>query len=118
MEPLDPTGLEAPPADPEDWSDEQWIEWLKATDADSAAEQGRPPTTTAGRIVHSAGGQMVGQSMIGLAQAIYGRRDDKPVIVAEANSEPEKDRPFALHLDPDHPEQSFLVLKPDPDPPG
>jgi hypothetical protein len=114
---LDPADRAAPPADADDWTDEQWIEWLKATDADATAEHGLPPATLAGRVVHSTGGQVLGLSMLGLAQAIYGQRDEKVVIVAEANSEPEKDRPFDLHLDADHPEQSFVVLKPPSSPP-
>lgn len=97
------------------WTDEQWIEWLKATDAEIAADEGRLPATAVGRFVHSAGGQVLGQTMVGLAQAIYGRGDDKPAVVAEANSEPEKDRSFALHLDPEHPEQSFVVVTPPPE---
>jgi hypothetical protein len=117
-----PSDREAPPADADDWTDEQWIEWLKATDADTAAAPNLPPATVAGRVVHSTGGQVLGQSMLGLAQAIYGRPEQKVVIVAAANGEPDTDRPFDLHLDADHPDEAFVVLKPEPprpsDPPA
>ena len=105
-----------PPADAEQWSHEQWITWLKATDLDPLADAVLPPATLAGRAVHSASGRALGQSMLGLAYALYGRPDDKPSIVIAASSEPEPDLPFTLHLDVDHPERSFVVLAPDRDP--
>jgi hypothetical protein len=116
MGPTQPTPPPEPPADADDWTNEQWIDWLKATDASDQAEGGATPATIAGRVVHSVGGQLLGQGMLGLAQAIYGQRDQKVVIVAGANSEPEKDQPFALHLDEDHPERSFAVRTVDPAP--
>ena len=70
-----------------------------------------PPATTAGRVVHSTGGQLLGQTMLGLARAIYGPPDDPLVIVASANGEPETDQGFAVHLDPDHPERSVVVFR-------
>lgn len=116
MEPLDPELSVMPPADPELWTDEQWIEWLKATDADAETERGLPPATSAGRLVHTPGAQALGQTMLGMAWAIYGRRDDEVVVVIQANSQPDEDKPFAVHLDADHPERSYLILKPDPGP--
>jgi hypothetical protein len=101
-----------PPADPDEWTDEQWIDWLKATDPAASSEPASAPVTVAGRVVHSAGGRALGQTMLGVAWAIYGRHDEKPAIVIEANSEPEKEQPFSLFLDPDHPERSFAVRRP------
>lgn len=112
MEPLEPVLPNDPPVDPEDWTDEQWLLWLKATDADAQAEGDAPPVTPVGRIAHSTGGQLLGQAMLGMANAIYGRRDDEIVIVAEGDSEPERDEPFTVHLDPDHPERSSVVFRP------
>lgn len=99
-----------PPADPNDWTDEQWIEWLKATDADS--DRAHPPATVAARVAHSTGGQLLGITMLGLSQAIYGQRNDKPAIVLEASSEPEEDDVVTVHLDFDHPEQSVAIIRP------
>lgn len=107
-----------PPADAELWSDAQWIAWLKATDQEPLTGGDRPPVTLVGRAVHSAGGRVLGQSMVGLAYALYGRPDDKPAIVVGASSEPEPDLPFTLHLDVDHPERSFVVLAPEDDEPA
>jgi len=98
-----------PPVDPEDWSDEEWLAWLRATDpADRPAER---PATTAGRLTHSAGGQVLGTAMLAMAQAIYGRRDDEIVVVVEGASEPTGED-LEVHLDPDHPERSTAVVRP------
>lgn len=102
--------LEGPPPDPEDWTAEQWIEWLEATDAgDDGAVA--PPVTALGRIARSPGGSALGQAMLGMAAAIYGRADREVAIVAEGSSEPEEDKAFAVHLDPEHPEQSVVVFR-------
>jgi hypothetical protein len=101
-----------PPENADDWSNEEWLEWLKATDSvEDASEVRDEPRSTAPPIVRSAGGQVLGQAMIGLANALYGPKDDNVAIVEEA-SEPEPDEPFTLHLDPDHPERSSVIFKP------
>jgi hypothetical protein len=109
---------DGPPADPEEWSDAQWLAWLKATDAADETGVRARPVTTGGRIAHSTGGYVLGQAMLGMAHALYGRRDDEVVIVAEAGSEPGDDEPFSVRLDPDHPERSSVVFKPLPKPPA
>jgi hypothetical protein len=101
-----------PPADANDWSHEQWLAWLKATDESAEFDDAATPATPAGRVVHSSGGQLVGQAMLGLARAIYGQRDEEVVIVAEAPSEPE-DEILTVHLDPDHPDHSFAIYRGD-----
>jgi hypothetical protein len=102
---------DGPPADPEEWTDEQWIAWLKATDSAAGGEADPKPATLGGRVAHSSGGQVLGQAMLGMAYAIYGRHDDEVVIVAEGDSEPDEDEPFTVHLDRDHPERSAVVFK-------
>jgi hypothetical protein len=111
MDPWDELLPDYPPADPEQWSSEQWIEWLKATDADAQADHGAPPVTRMGRVIQTGAGQLLGQAMLGMASAMYGRRDEEIVIVAEGDSEPDPDQRLSVHLDPDHPEQSFVVLR-------
>ena len=106
-----------PPIDPDDWTNEEWIAWLNETDADAIADRNSAPATVTGRVVHSNAGQLLGQSMIGLARAIYGPRANSTPIVIKANSEPEEDRAFKLHLDFDNPEDSTVVLRPDREPP-
>lgn len=119
LDPVDPPAPGEPPVDPEEWTDEQWIAWLRATDADAEADaQARAgeddaPVTHVGRIAHSSGGQVLGQAMLGMANVLFGRKDDEVVIVAEGDSEPDGDEPFTVHLDRDHPERSSVVFKPD-----
>jgi hypothetical protein len=111
MDPINPLSFEVPPFDPDEWTDERWLEWLKAPDEVRGSEADVPVTTLASRIVRSTPGHMLGQAMIGMAQAIYGRQDDEIVIVVEGNSEPHEDELFAVRLDPDHPERSSVVFK-------
>jgi hypothetical protein len=118
VEPSDLAFPDGPPADPEEWTDEQWIDWLKATDASAGGQSDARPATLGGRVAHSSGGQVLGQAMLGMAYAMYGRRDDEVVIVAEGDAEPEKDEPFTVHLDPDHPERSAVVFRQTSEPPS
>ena len=55
--------------------------------------------------------------MQGLAQAMFGQKNEI-VIVAEGSSEPDGDEPLSLHLDPDHPERSTVVVRPVDEPPS
>lgn len=112
VEPNEGAFPDGPPADPEEWTDEQWIAWLRATDGDEVPATDPRPATLGGRVAHSSGGQALGQAMLGMAFAIYGRHDDEVVIVAEGDSEPDEDEPFTVHLDPDHPERSEVVFRP------
>jgi hypothetical protein len=102
--------LDGPPPNPEDWTDDQWIEWLKKTDA-AAAEGATRPVTAIGRVTHSAGGSLLGQAMLGMANAMYGREDNEVVVVIEGRSQPDEDEPFAVRLDTEHPERSVVVFR-------
>ena len=104
-----------PPADPNEWTDEQWIAWLKATDDAAADASDERFSTVMKRVVDSTPGRVLGQAMLGLSQAIYGRHDDIVTIVVEGSGETLDDEPFAVRLDPDHPERSSVVFKAKPD---
>lgn len=97
-----------PPSDPESWTDEQWLTWLKATDDADVGDA--PPATVAFRVTHSAGGQALGDAMRGLASAMYGPKDEDLIIVSEAGGQPQDDEPFVVHLDREHPERSTAVF--------
>jgi hypothetical protein len=116
VEPFEPAYSPLPPHDPEQWTDDQWLEWLKATDAEGDDGSTRAPASVADRVVQSVGGQMLGQAMLGLAQAIYGPKQEEVVIVAEGSSEPSEDEPFAVRLNPEHPERSRVIFKSDLEP--
>jgi len=113
MDPVDPAVPDEPPVDPEEWTDDQWIAWLRATDAEADTAESTAPVTPVGRMTHSSGGQVLGQAMLGMANMLFGRKDDEVVIVSEGDSEPGGDEPFTVHLDRDHPERSSVVFKPD-----
>jgi hypothetical protein len=100
-----------PPSDPEEWSDEQWLAWLKATDDQPPVAEAAAPVTTGARLARSAGGSVLAQAMLGMAHAIYGRRDDEVVIVVDGGSEPDEDQPFEVHLDAEYPERSSVVFR-------
>ncbi len=100
-----------PPSDPESWSDEQWIEWLKATDDLAGSDGEDEEATVVSRVARSSAGQALGQAMLGLAQAIYGQKDEDLVIVVEGNSDELDDEPFQVRLDFENPEQSTIVFR-------
>lgn len=102
--------LGPPPADADEWSDQQWIDWLKATDAPEASLDRPAPATAAGRVTHSTGGRALGAAMIGLARAIYGQQAEPPAVVAEAG-EPDDEGPFSVHLDFDQPDRSYVLAR-------
>jgi hypothetical protein len=106
---LPPTsGPAEPPADPEDWTDEQWLAWLEATDVVDTLEPG--PRMAAWRD-HPVG-SVLGAAMLGLRDAIYGRTDNEVAIVQEAGGDPPDDDLHDIRLDPDHPERSEVVVRP------
>jgi hypothetical protein len=74
--------LEEPPEDPDDWSEEQWREWLAVAPADPETGRAHPLS----RVTSSSGGVALGAAMLGLEQAIYGERP-KVEIVAEADAD-------------------------------
>ena len=95
--------LEEPPEDPEDWTEEQWLEWLANSPQDPETGHAHPMS----RVVTRAGGGVVAAAMFGLEKAIYGERP-KVEIVAEADADGLDLPPGELDLD--DPAASWLVL--------
>jgi hypothetical protein len=102
----DPPGQ--PPSDPQDWTDDQWIEWLQETDKDDAVKT--QEVTLGHKVTHSAAGSALGVAMLGMSEAIYGKQRAEVVIVQEAPSDPE-DEDISIHLDPDQPERSVAIVR-------
>ncbi len=72
-----------PPTDPNEWSHEQWIEWLNSQDEDDDSESSsvKGPMN---RLVKSSGGQVVGSAMLALWNVYYGApKNDEIVRVTE-----------------------------------
>jgi hypothetical protein len=97
-----------PPENPEEWSDDQWLAWLAALDADADPDE-RAPRLTRWRARPST--HVLGAAMLGLRDAIYGRPDDEVVVVRDASGDPPGDDEPELRLDPEHPERSQVVVR-------
>lgn len=107
-----------PPSDPNAWTDEEWLAWLRETDAEAAGddasggarEEGatelRPPAP--GR----RSGSVIGNAMVGLAHAMYGRQEPEVVIMVDAPGDPpgEGER-LDVQLDEEHPERSRVFRR-------
>jgi hypothetical protein len=96
-----------PPDDPEDWSDDEWLAWLDDTDV---AEAGQAPGPSTHRS-RSFGSRLLYAGMFGLHEAIYGPRE-QVTIVEEADGQPDEPESLEIHLEPDHPEESTVVVRP------
>lgn len=66
--------------------------------------------TAAGRPSRRSGGGLIGNALLGLHNALYGRRDDQPAIVVD-DDEKDREGPVELHLDEKHPERSWARLR-------
>ncbi|MGH9165102.1 MAG: hypothetical protein ACRDZW_06260 [Acidimicrobiales bacterium] len=99
-----------PPDDPQDWTDEEWLAWLAEGDAEAA---GQDPGAAPGpaKLKQGAVGTVLGSAMLGLANAIYGPREEAAEVIQVAGGPPEPGW-LDLHLDPDHPEDSVAVVRP------
>jgi len=103
---------EQPPADAESWTDEQWIAWLKATDAE-VADDDRPHPVKA----HSTPASLLGAAMLGMHEAIYGHQEKDILVVADDAGDPPQPDGFDLHIDPEHP-SVVVVRHPPPEEPA
>lgn len=74
--------FDEPPQDPDDWTEDQWREWLANAPPDPETGRAHPLT----RAASSPSGTVLGAAMLGLEQAIYGERA-KVEIVAEADAD-------------------------------
>jgi hypothetical protein len=95
---------EQPPADAESWTDEQWIAWLKATDAEGADDEGPHPNEP------SMPASLLGAAMRGMHDAIYGHHERDILVVVDASGDPPQPDGLDLHIDPEHPEETVVVV--------
>lgn len=77
-----PVVAEEPPDDADDWTEEQWREWLATAPPDPDTGRAHPLT----RVTRTSGGTVLGAAMLGLDQALYGERP-KAEIVVEASDD-------------------------------
>ena len=93
--------MQEPPLDPEDWTHEEWTEWLQAIE-DEPDDEPLP------RRRRSTGGSAMGAAMMGLQQAMYGKVA-KPEMVIEAEADGQDDG--LVVLDPDDPSASTITIR-------
>ena len=106
------TELDQPPDNPEEWNDEQWLAWLSSTDGAaefSEINEENDDGSNPWRISRTATGTALGNALLGLQYALQGRPDDRPPIVIEASGD-HKDDEVEVHLDPDDPSASTVVI--------
>ena len=98
--------FDGPPQDPDDWTEEQWREWLANAPPDPETGRAHPLS----RVGTSAGGSVLGAAMFGLEQAIYGERPKVEIVaVADADGLDLGD----LDLHDDDPGSSRITLAPE-----
>jgi hypothetical protein len=95
--------MDRPPLDADDWSDEQWRDWLNAPPdtVDDGPVFVRPRPRSAGSAVLAAG-------MLGLERALMGK-SPKPEIVVEAAADGQDDG--LVVLDFDDPASSTIAVR-------
>jgi hypothetical protein len=98
--------VEEPPVDPDAWTEEQWMEWLRANEStgDDDRRVYAPRLSSPGAVV-------LGAAMMGLQKGIYGDVE-KPEVTIEAEANGQDDG-MKIDLDPDEPSQSTVVVRPD-----
>ena len=99
------------PLDPDDWTDEQWQEHLRATAVGPEEARAEPGSALHRKLRSSAGGTVLGAAMAGLEQALYGEKP-KEEVVAEAESD-DPDGELSI-FDPDDPASATIHLHTDP----
>jgi hypothetical protein len=97
-----------PPANPEEWSDEQWLAWLGEVDEQADPDE-RAPRLARWRERPST--HVLGAAMLGLRDAMYGRPEDEVIVVRDASGDPPGGDEPELRLDPEHPERSQVVVR-------
>ncbi|GAC1596536.1 MAG: hypothetical protein NVS3B21_20420 [Acidimicrobiales bacterium] len=98
----------APPDNPDDWTEEQWLEWLSVVDEEAGAEPEGHPL----RHGRSAGTQLMGAAMLGMHRAIYGESDPQIMMVVDADGDPPDPEELDVHLDPEDPDASRVTVRP------
>lgn len=104
----------APPDDAEDWTDDQWLEWLAGEDGAGVDRPHRAAERPPGKA--SLGQAMLAGGLIGLHEVFYGPRDEDPVLVVDAD-EPLSPNEMEVHLEPGDPRASWVRMSEEHPPP-
>ena len=100
----------APPDDPDEWTAEQWMTYLRDTEDESASDDSRYA-----RRFKSRPATIVGNAMHAVHDLIYGPREE-PEFVIESDQDGDDDD-ADVHLDASDPSASTVrITKPSPPP--
>jgi hypothetical protein len=102
---------ESPPADADEWSDEEWLAWLSETDG-SVIDPATPGPVTPASDKLPVGGQLLYAGMRGLFEVIYGHIEQPAIVIEASGGDPEEPESLEVHLDPEHPEDSTVMVRP------
>ncbi len=106
--------VDAPPDDPEEWSDEQWQAYLQATaDAEADLDAAGPAEGATGfrKLKSSAAGAIAAAGMLGIEQALFGEKPKEEVVAEAQSDDPDRD---LSHFDRDDPSSATISLVADP----
>ena len=70
------------------------------------------PTRPIDKFRSTAVGSVLAAGLLGLRDALEPERDEKVAIVQNYAGDPPFKDPFVLRLDPDHPEDSIVMVRP------
>jgi hypothetical protein len=97
-----------PPDDPDEWDDQEWIDWLQEVEAEAPPLPDGHPL----RPRRSAPVAILGAAMVGLHKAIYGDQEPEIVMVIESSGDPPDPERLEVYLDPDDPDASMVTVRP------
>jgi hypothetical protein len=78
---------------------------------DGDVPEGHAEPTSMQKFSQTGVGLVFGAGMLGLRDVLYGPKDEEPAIVEDWAGEPFDD-PYVLRLDPEHPEDSIVLIRP------
>jgi hypothetical protein len=70
------------------------------------------PPTPVQRFEQSAAGAIFAAGLFGLRDALEGPRKEEVQVVTDWSGDPPFTDPYVLRLDPDHPEDSIVMVRP------
>jgi hypothetical protein len=81
------------------------------SDDDFDDDEHAPPTPIQ-RFERSATGMIVSAGLLGLRDALEGPKKEEVQVVSDWSGDPPFTDPYVLRLDPDHPEDSIVMVRP------
>jgi hypothetical protein len=79
---------------------------------DEFADDEHAPATPIQRFEQSAAGAVFAAGLLGLRDALEGPKKEEVQVVTDWSGDPPFTDPYVLRLDPDHPEDSIVMVRP------